>query len=513
MASSDNSTTDLSADSLSKRLSSCQKKAKETDQCGIMDPKTNKVMSGPEACGKIADKTAQIVGANKNVSDAIDPIASMISNTSTQNIISSLKSEQLSEMVDIISNDCKNVTSTEQINLFDTAKCRADTEKQMITFIQLLQTSNPNLSAVDAVKAAKLLFPEREGRIIVDQTNKTKISSLCQLSSLAKQVASQAASIDNTALLKAAQSVSGLGDNTSNQFICSDLSVTQNACQYINTNNCCDNLADVSQSNTVLGCGSDILTLTQTNTIDLKNVCAITTNVDMTSEMAAALKNSASASVKQTTSFLPVGVIIAIIIGITVVVTVGSVMVIKTGMSVIDMVGPISTVVGLVLLGSWAGSQKGSNTRQNKPYSACKSASGTISNIPSISFASAKEEVRGNSDYVAVDFIVPDSVPQPINDKKESKDVIPLQDLTLDDSTKGIPVYLSNVGSSDCTDIKADNTKVRYISYREATNNKPLLFIGLALSIGGFLFVIVNSLIKKGKKDGENKDGGKKAKK
>ena len=186
-----------------------------------------------------------------------------------------------------VTNTCNQSTDLVQSNII--AGSSVECSKNLLAFAKLGLLSSADLK--DILMGSKITG--------IKQTNAETIKLQCQMKGVAAAASKQAASIGNTALQKALSKMKTEEGNQSadtSQNTCNDINVNQSACNITTINNCCSQVANVTQTNQIGGIDGKCLPSTisgvvQSNTADITQSCIINAQAKTNSDQTAHIKN------------------------------------------------------------------------------------------------------------------------------------------------------------------------------------------------------------------------------
>jgi hypothetical protein len=311
----------------------------------------------------------------------------------------------------------------------------------------------------------------------IKQENDASATNVCMINLALDTLTKMDASIENSVLQNAFNSAKGLGsDSESNQDTCNSVSVDMSACKYISQQQCCTNQINQTQSNLLDAKCSGFNRVMQKNAADTHNSCNMTAQASMTDDMHADIKNTLSQSATNKSEGLTMDFFIIFII-IFLVIVFGPV--IFTGAKIIQYIGPILLIIGLIFMGLWLVSIKKEQKFANKPFSVCKDTT-SLEPMSRSRFGDVKSRVT-QDDVIGYDFFID------LADNQKGSDVDPL---SIPDDKLGSVYYITQVSSAPVCTTDPNADKMAIISYKKGSQNLKFLVIGISLIIAGLGMII-----------------------
>ena len=434
---------------------------------GIKDP--NKVcppdlkdMNAKKACERIREFERTHPDINetiKNLSKFVFPWGLGSKSESMQKVMNELSVRMNTTSIADQVSKCQNITNQTQSNTIRGMKTSCLKELKGIL-------SPAELKEVIQIKDIK-------------QENDASAANTCIINLALDTLSKMDASIENSVLQNAFNSAKGLAsDSESNQDTCNSVSVDMSACKYISQQQCCNNQINQIQSNLIDAECSGFNRVMQKNAADSKNICNMTAQASMTDDMDADIKNTLSQAATNKSEGLTMDFFMIFIIIFCVIVFGPIALTMFTGAKIIQYIGPILLLIGIVFMVLWLVSIKKEQKFANKPFSVCKD---TTSLEPmSRSFGDVKTRVA-QDDVIGYDFFID------IGDDQKGSDIDPLS--TPDDKL-GSVYYITQVSSTPTCTTDPNADKMAIISYKKGSQNLKFLVIGIALIIAGLGMII-----------------------
>jgi hypothetical protein len=314
----------------------------------------------------------------------------------------------------------------------------------------------------------------------IKQENDASATNVCMINLALDTLTKMDASIENSVLQNAFNSAKGLGsDSESNQDTCNSVSVDMSACKYISQQQCCTNQINQSQSNLLDAKCSGFNRIMQKNAADTHNSCNMTAQASMTDDMHADIKNTLSQSATNKSEGLTMDFFIIFIIIFLVIVFGPVALTMFTGAKIIQYIGPILLIIGLIFMGLWLVSIKKEQKFANKPFSVCKDTT-SLEPMSRSRFGDVKSRVT-QDDVIGYDFFID------LADNEKGSDVDPL---SIPDDKLGSVYYITQVSSAPVCTTDPNADKMAIISYKKGSQNLKFLVIGISLIIAGLGMII-----------------------
>jgi hypothetical protein len=314
----------------------------------------------------------------------------------------------------------------------------------------------------------------------IKQENDASATNVCMINLALDTLTKMDASIENTVLQNALNSAKGLLSNSSsNQDVCNSVSVDMSACKYISQQQCCTNQINQTQSNLLDAKCSGFNRVMQKNAADTHNSCNMTAQASMTDDMHADIKNTLSQSATNKSEGLTMDFFIIFIIIFLVIVFGPVALTMFTGAKIIQYIGPILLIIGLIFMGLWLVSIKKEQKFANKPFSVCKDTT-SLEPMSRSSFGDVKSRVT-QDDVIGYDFFID------LADNEKGSDVDPL---SIPDDKLGSVYYITQVSSAPVCTTDPNADKMAIISYKKGSQNLKFLVIGISLIIAGLGMII-----------------------
>lgn len=247
------------------------------DTCDNQSPSQDTGITAKDACTKISSKADEIeaeMGGIAKITDSawglFTPNNYKSGDNKTDNMMRNIVNTNLSSCdITKIENDCKNSSTSVQLNSIDTTQCK------------YCETHLCNVKNVT-------------------QTNAAKISQTCTMQSAIETLLKKTNSIDSQALAQVLQKASGVlsGDNKSVSQNCNITNTDMSSQSYMDMRASCANSISVDQTNSLKACG-EATNIVQKNTFDALQTCLQGSTVSKISDTTSDTKISAATKTDQ----------------------------------------------------------------------------------------------------------------------------------------------------------------------------------------------------------------------
>jgi hypothetical protein len=233
-----------------------------------------------EACNRISSRAEEIEAQYNGAKGVVDAILGPLSpnnyragdNTSTDMVRNIVNTNLSSCDITKISNDCKNTSTSVQINEIDTTKCKY-CETNMCTLKN------------------------------ITQRNVAEASQTCTIQSAIETLLKKKSSVDAQALAQVLQKAQNpmSGDNTTSSENCNVLNADMSSVSYMEQRSECANNLAIDQENSLKACGSAIDVI-QENQFKSLQSCLMGTDIKKTDETDSTTKTTSDKKVDQSNS-------------------------------------------------------------------------------------------------------------------------------------------------------------------------------------------------------------------
>ena len=254
------------------------------------------VTSSKDACEKINKKSKDLWGEVVDAADAMNPVsagqkaveslANMFAGTndSESNIVLSVKQQN-------------NTVDVQQ--LF--ANCNAEANASVTQIIagqsdECIATLAPLVES-GAISADDLRTTQSD----ITQEADATANATCSVSSMMQNISSLKTSTDQQAVLQVLQQAQGMfSGNSANQNFCSAIDTTNNACSWMQQQNCCTAEANATAAQIIQGgCLTDQTKLVQKASATANATCSVSSAGTNSSDMSSYISQTVDADVSQ----------------------------------------------------------------------------------------------------------------------------------------------------------------------------------------------------------------------
>lgn len=193
---------------------------------------------------------------------------------------------------------------------------------QCDTWISQVQSNiikGPSIECIQTMIAAGFTQAEIKSMNTIQNIsmeNKAGAITTCKINKMLESLSKMDASIDNAALTSALNNAKGLlSSSKSDDFTCTNINTTMNACKYIQQTDCCSNKINQEQLNLIdAGCGASILNVKMKHEANALVNCELTSVSKVSDELVSKLKSKTEQTSKNTSEGLSMGFLVIIVV-------------------------------------------------------------------------------------------------------------------------------------------------------------------------------------------------------
>lgn len=264
------------------------------------------VTDAKDACEKINKKSKDLWGEVVDAADAINPI--LAGEKAVESLANMFAGTNDTESDIVLSVKQQNNTVDVQ-QLF--ANCNAEANASVTQVIEgqgveCLATLEPLVES-GAISADDLRTTQSD----ITQEATATANATCSVSSMMQNVSSLKTSTDQQAVLNVLQQASGMfSGNSANQNFCSAIDSTNNACSWMQQQNCCTAEANATAAQIIEGgCLTDQTKLVQKASATANATCSVSSTGTNSSDMSNYISQTVDAEVSQKAKGLSAGLL------------------------------------------------------------------------------------------------------------------------------------------------------------------------------------------------------------